>query len=249
MINLIIRLKYAIISDIHGNLEALESVIAEIEKKGVDTILCLGDVVGYGPNPNECVDIIRKRAEVILAGNHDYAPIGKLDVSYFNPWARSAIEWTADHLTQSSVDFLIELPLKIDLDGFTIVHATPQNPEEWNYINTIGDAALNFPEFNSQICFIGHSHVPMAIYVTENNEHRVSKKNPLKIKKSRRYIINVGSVGQPRDLNPKASFSIYDNKTNVYENFRVGYAVAETQRKIRETQLPEFLAERLAAGQ
>ena len=89
----------------------------------------------------------------------------------------------------------------------------------------------------------------MVIYVTENNEHRVSKKNPLKIKKSRRYIINVGSVGQPRDLNPKASFSIYDNKTNVYENFRVGYAVAETQRKIRETQLPEFLAERLAVGQ
>jgi len=242
-------LKYAIISDIHGNLEALESVLVEIGKTGVDSILCLGDVVGYGPNPNECVDIIRKRAEVTLAGNHDYAPIGKLDVSFFNPWARSAIEWTADKLTKSSVDFLIDLPMRIDLDGFTLVHATPQNPEEWNYINTIGDAALNFPEFNGQICFIGHSHVPMAVYVNEKNDHRVSKKNPLNIKKNHRYIINVGSVGQPRDLNPKASFAIYDNKIKVYENFRVGYAVAETQRKIRDTKLPEFLAERLAVGQ
>ena len=243
-------MKYAIISDIHGNLEALESVLAEIEKEGVDSILCLGDVVGYGPNPNECVDIIRERTEVTLAGNHDYAPIGKLDVSYFNLWARSAIEWTADKLTQSSVDFLMDLPLKIDLDGFTIVHATPRNPEEWDYINTIGDAALNFPEFSSQICFIGHSHVPMAVHLNEKSDHPlVSKKNPLKIKKNCRYIINVGSVGQPRDFNPKASFSIYDNKAKVYENFRVGYAVAETQRKIRNTKLPEFLAERLGVGQ
>ncbi|MFQ5677252.1 MAG: metallophosphoesterase family protein, partial [bacterium] len=217
-------MKYAIISDIHGNLEALEKVLAEIDRLDVDEILCLGDVVGYGPNPNECVQIIRQRAQYTLAGNHDYAPIGKLDISYFNPWARSAIEWTAKELTATSVEFLSHLPLKAELDGFTIVHATPYNPEDWNYINTIGDAALNFPEFDNQICFIGHSHVPMIVTVDKVNDYRVSKNNPLKILKDFRYIINVGSVGQPRDFNPKASFSIYDNKAKVYENFRIEYA-------------------------
>ncbi|HEX9653856.1 MAG TPA: metallophosphoesterase family protein, partial [bacterium] len=112
-------MKYAIISDIHGNLEALESVLAVIDNMKVDSLLCLGDIVGYGPNPNECVDLIKQRAAVSLAGNHDHAPLGKLDLSYFNPWARTAIEWTAGQLSQASIDFLLGLPLKEEVDGFT----------------------------------------------------------------------------------------------------------------------------------
>ncbi len=242
-------MKYAIISDIHGNLEALESVLAEIDKMKVDSLLCLGDIVGYGPNPNECVEVIKKRADVTLAGNHDYAPLGKLDLSYFNPWARSAIEWTAAQLNQESIDFLLSLPLKKELDGFTIVHATPNNPAAWNYIITIGDAVKNFAEFSGQVCFIGHSHVPMIVVVNGQGDYRVIRDNPVHIEPEKRYIINVGSVGQPRDFIPKAAFAIYETESQIYEMFRVDYDIAETQSKIFQSGLPPFLAERLELGQ
>lgn len=242
-------MKYAIISDIHGNLEALESVLAEIDKVKADSLLCLGDIVGYGPNPNECVELIKKRADVSLAGNHDYAPLGKLDLSYFNPWAKSAIEWTASQLNQESIDFLLSLPLKKEMNGFTIVHATPGEPDGWNYIITIGDAVKNFPEFNGQVCFIGHSHVPMVVAVNGSDEYRVIRENPVRIEPNMRYIINVGSVGQPRDFIPKAAFAIYETDSQLYELFRVEYDIAETQSKIFKSGLPTFLAERLELGQ
>ena len=174
-------MKYAIISDIHGNLEALEAVLSEIEGRQHDEIICLGDVVGYGPNPNECIEIIRERANVTLAGNHDYAPLGKLDLSYFNSWAKDAIEWTAGQLTQDSIDFLLGLPIKTDIDEFTIVHATPFQPDEWNYLNTIGDAVKNFAEFSSQVCFLGHSHVPMIVAKSEHEDFHVIRSNPLEL--------------------------------------------------------------------
>jgi len=242
-------MKYAIISDIHANLEALESVLAEAERRGADEVLCLGDVVGYGPNPNECVDVIRETARVTLAGNHDYAPLGKLDLTYFNPWARMAIEWTAEQLSERSRAFLLALPLRQELEGFTIVHATPLEPEKWNYIVTIGDAVNNFPKFQSQICFVGHSHVPLVISMNEHEDYRVVRENPLPIEPNRRYIINVGSVGQPRDLIPKAAFGIYDTEEGTYELLRVDYDIAETQSKILSSGLPAFLAERLELGQ
>lgn len=242
-------MNYAIISDIHGNLEALQSVLKDIEGKKVDSILCLGDVVGYGPNPNECVKLIKEKADIILAGNHDHAPLGKIDISYFNPWARSAIEWTREELTDESREFLLSLPLKTEVDGFTIVHATPYNPQEWNYIITIGDAIKNFPEFKDQICFIGHSHVPMGISLSQSDDCRVLKDNPLKLNEKLRYIINIGSVGQPRDGNPQAAFGIYDNSKMEYMLCRIDYDITETQRKINESELPPFLAERLEVGQ
>jgi diadenosine tetraphosphatase ApaH/serine/threonine PP2A family protein phosphatase len=242
-------MKYAIISDIHGNLEALNEVLAQIDKTDAESILCLGDVVGYGPNPNECVDIVRDRVEISLAGNHDYAPLGKIDVTYFNPWARNAIEWTAEELTQESVDYLLSLPLKIEMDGFTIVHSTPTNPDEWNYIVTIGDAVKNFSDFQTKVCFIGHSHVPMIVCLNGNDDYRVIEDNPLQLEDDKRYIINIGSVGQPRDLDPKAAYALWDSSERVYELFRVEYDIAETQRKIRASNLPDFLAERLQSGQ
>jgi len=242
-------MRYGIVSDIHGNLEALESVLADLEKRQVDSILCLGDLIGYGPNPNECVDLIKDRAEVVLAGNHDYAPLDKLDLSYFNPWARSAIEWTKERLSASSVEFLLALPLKKEIYGVTLVHSTPLQPEEWNYIITIGDAQKNFPQFDNQVCFIGHSHVPIVIVMDSEEDCRVIQDNPLQIQDGLRYIINVGSVGQPRDLNPLAAFGIYDDSEQRYELFRVEYDIGKTQKKIRESLLPEYLAERLEVGQ
>lgn len=242
-------MKYAIISDIHGNLEALQSVLSDIDKKSVDEMLCLGDVVGYGPNPNECVDIIREKAKITLAGNHDYAPLGKIDLSYFNPWARSAVDWTENELNQASKEFLLNLPLKQEMDGFTIVHATPQQPLEWYYITTLEDAIVNFPEFQGQVCFVGHSHVPLIVALNQEGEYRVVTSNPLKFSEKERYIINVGSVGQPRDSDPRAAYAIFDNSKKVYELLRIEYDFAETQRKIRESGLPEYLANRLEKGQ
>ncbi|MFQ5706292.1 MAG: metallophosphoesterase family protein [bacterium] len=242
-------MRYAIISDIHGNLEALQRVLEEIETRNIGEILCLGDVVGYGPNPNECVEIVRKHAKITLAGNHDYAPLGRLDLSYFNPWARSAVEWTGEELTPASTEFLMNLPLMAQMDGFAIVHATPLNPEEWNYITTVGDAVINFPEFQGQVCFIGHSHVPLNIVMNGNGACDVEKQNPMPLLEGKRYIINVGSVGQPRDFNSKASFGVYDSDEKVFELVRTVYDLASTQKKIRDAGLPDFLAERLARGQ
>jgi diadenosine tetraphosphatase ApaH/serine/threonine PP2A family protein phosphatase len=242
-------MKYAIILDIHGNLEALHSVLSDIDKKNIDEILCLGDVVGYGPNPNECVDIIREKARITLAGNHDYAPLGKIDLTYFNPWAKNAIDWTENRLTQASKEFLLNLPLKQEMNGFTIVHATPQNPHEWYYITSLEEAIINFPEFEGQVCFVGHSHVPLVVALDEEGEYRVVRSNPLKFSENERYIINVGSVGQPRDLDPRAAYALFDSREKVYELLRIEYDLAETQRKIRESGLPEFLAVRLERGQ
>lgn len=242
-------MRYAIISDIHGNLEALERVLADIDERDVDEILCLGDVIGYGPNPNECVDLVRAQAESTLAGNHDYAPLGKLDISYFNPWARRAIEWTADELTQESIDFLLSLPLKENRDGFTIVHATPRHPEEWNYIITVGDAKENFPEFQGQVCFVGHSHVPLIIGMDDRSRCATESSNPLKLAQEKRYIINVGSVGQPRDFDPRAAYGVFDTEEMAYELVRLEYDIPKTQKKMRDAGLPEFLIERIARGQ
>ena len=135
------------------------------------------------------------------------------------------------------------------MDGFTIVHATPAQPEEWNYLNTIGDAAKNFAEFVSRVCFIGHSHVPMIVAMNGDEQYRVIRENPLQFESSSRYIVNIGSVGQPRDLIPKAAFAIYDHGMARYELFRVEYDISETQRKILNAGLPPFLAERLELGQ
>ncbi len=242
-------MKYAIISDIHGNLEALESVLEDIERQRVDAILCLGDIIGYGPNPNECVSIIKRMAQISLAGNHDYAPLGKIDITYFNQWARNAIHWTAGRLTPASVEFLLSLPLIKKLNNFTIVHATPEDPEEWDYITTVDDAIKNFPAFDGQVCFIGHSHVPLVVAMNDRQEFRIIRDNPFIFREDERYIINVGSVGQPRDLNPKAAYAIFDSEEKRYELKRIPYNFKKTQSKIIEAGLPEFLALRLERGQ
>ncbi len=242
-------MRYGIISDIHGNLEALEAVFKELEKHNLDKILCLGDVIGYGPDPEECVALVRRRAEVTLAGNHDYAPLGLVDTSYFNIYAKTAVEWTANRLSDETRTFLEKCPLRAEYENFTIVHATPARPEAWNYILSIDDAVENFPHFKGQVCFIGHSHVPLIIEEQTDGHILVHRKKRLLFQPGSRYIINVGSVGQPRDLNPKAAFAVYDSERGEYELLRVEYEVGLTQRKILERGLPAFLAERLALGQ
>lgn len=242
-------MRYGLISDIHGNLEALQAVYQEIDRLGVDDVLCLGDIIGYGPDPEKCIELVRDRASVILAGNHDHAPIGLVNVTYFNTYAKQAVEWTAAKISKEAREFLEGCPLIHEYERFTIVHSTPSNPSAWEYILSIDDAVENFPFINTRCCFIGHSHVPVIISKTADEQIQVQRLSRFVFQEQCKYIVNIGSVGQPRDLDPRAAFAIFDDETFQYDLHRVKYDIGKVQRKILDRGLPPFLAERLALGQ
>ena len=197
-------MRLALISDIHANLEALEATVESLRKSGVEQFICLGDIVGYGPNPNECVDLIRSLECPTVMGNHDYVAVGKGDISYFNVSAKSAILWTREQLSKENLEFLSSLPFTHKQDNLIAVHSTPVNPEQWNYILTM-DAALNsMSQFEEQICFIGHSHAPFFLSVDPSGEGRLVRESPLQMKKENRYLVNVGSVDSPAIIIRKA---------------------------------------------
>jgi len=241
-------MKHAIISDIHGNIEALEKVLERIENEKVDDIICLGDLVGYGPNPKECIERIQKVARIILAGNHDHAAVGLTDPNYFNFYAKIAVEWTAMTLSKSEKNFLSSVPLMANNGSATYVHATPREPAAWDYIMSLEDAQSNFEHFSNQVCFIGHSHVPVIIELNNGDSCRLLNSTAVTFKPDCRYIINLGSVGQPRDRDTRASFGVFDDEALLFELIRVEYPYITTQQKILKTGLPSFLAERLGKG-
>ncbi len=226
-------MRIGIISDIHSNLEALEVVLRRLEAEKVDRIYCLGDIVGYGANPNECTDLVRTLCHAAVIGNHDDALLGRTSIQYFNPYARSAIEWTGRVFTDINLEYLKSLPMTYSDDSFLLVHATPDEPEKWNYILRPDDAEPHYKAMkNGTTAFIGHSHVALRFDDPVGN----------------RAIINVGSVGQPRDRDPRSSFGIYDTDTGTYIGMREVYPVQEAAHKIRQANLPEFLAARLFIG-
>jgi len=232
-------MRIAIISDIHGNLEGLETALTIIRNRGVDATVCLGDIVGYGANPNECVENIRAATPHLLLGNHDEASVFAEKSEYFNPYARIAVEWTHDELTEPNREFLRGLPYTLVLENILFVHSSPFDPPEWHYIITQADAEENFPYFNQELCFVGHSHVPNVFCTdgrTETLEH------------GKRFIVNVGSVGQPRDGDPRLSFGIVDTTAWTYENVRAEYNVDLASTKIKKAGLPKALADRLRLG-
>ncbi|MGD9488822.1 MAG: metallophosphoesterase [Calditrichaceae bacterium] len=233
----------AVLSDIHGNLEALETVFRYIDENPVDKIYCLGDIVGYGPNPNECVELIRKRSDITLMGNHDYAALGLANIEYFNEYAKMSTHWTISNLEKENEEFLRKLPFSHQSDGIILVHASPANPPYWHYILSFEEAKNELKAFNESICFIGHSHVPV---IFSNN--RAYKQSPFRIEQNQKYIVNVGSVGQPRDGNPKACFVVFDQSAGELEHVRLEYDVEKTYKKIIRAGLPVFLAERLLKG-
>ena len=239
-------MRYAIISDIHGNREALDTVLAAIEQQGCDEIVCLGDVVGYGAEPGYCLDTVRERCKVVVAGNHDHAAVGKINIDYFNPHARQATEWTRDRLTDEQRAYLNDLPLVHDFDTFTVVHGSLDNPELFDYIQTSYDAYLTMEQMTRPVCFIGHSHVPIAFLLRDVITYSMDP--TVELEGIAKTIVNVGSVGQPRDNNPNASYAIYDEDERQVETFRIPYDIARSAEKIREAGLPEFLAERLLVG-
>jgi len=206
-------MRYAIIADIHANLTAFSAVLDDIEHRGgVEEIWCLGDIVGYGPDPHECIELLQGHRHVCVAGNHDLAAIGKISTADFNPDAALACQWTARQLSRKDVQYLKKLPLAIDKDIFTLVHGSPREPI-WEYVMSTSIAGENFSFFQSPYCVVGHSHVPL-IFKEEDGSCTFSQFMPnigLALGESR-LISKPGGVGQPRDGDPRASYVIYDTE-------------------------------------
>ncbi len=245
------EMRYAILADIHGNLVAFETVLGDLERRGgVEEIWCLGDIVGYGPDPEPCIELLRQHPHLCVAGNHDWAAAGKIDISYFNPEAAAACSWTAGQLSPGARHYLESLPTIICRDDFTLVHGSPREPI-WEYILSVATARANFACFESKFCLIGHSHVPLVFGYVEGGGNclvdRLSVDSALQLRENR-SIINPGGVGQPRDGDPRASYAIYDTEARAVYHYRIPYDIAATQRRMMELELPLSLAARLSYG-
>jgi predicted phosphodiesterase len=239
-------LRYAILSDIHSNLEALEAVLRDATEQKCTHYVCLGDVVGYNADPHECVERVRAIDCPVVKGNHDEQASLLESSRDFNELAESAIRWTRDHLSDEDKEWLRELRLQRQVRDFTIVHATLDTPGQWAYVFNNLDAAASFTYQHTPVCFFGHTHVPMA-FIRDEGVHRV-KIDQLHIETGKKYFINTGSVGQPRDADWRAAYCVYDVENNVVELRRVRYPLEATQKKILEAGLPPLLAERIALG-
>jgi diadenosine tetraphosphatase ApaH/serine/threonine PP2A family protein phosphatase len=239
--------RIAILSDIHGNLEALEAVLADIDRSGTAALYSLGDIVGYGPNPAACIEIVRRRAAVSLIGNHDAAVAGLTALEDFNEFARWAVAWTARHLDAGQIEYLGSLPYTQRAPAGLFVHASPIEPERWHYIHGRADVDENFAAFSERLCFVGHSHRP-GIYAFPGGQSVVRHGVREVLLPGQRYLINVGSVGQPRDRDARASYVLYDDAEGSLEMRRVAYPVEKTQERMRAAGIPAFLVDRLGAG-
>jgi len=243
---------YGIIGDIHSNLEAILTVIEELTRKKVDKIICTGDIVGYGANPNECCKLVKEIAEYVVMGNHDSGVVGVTELSKFSPDAAQACMWTRKTITNENMEWLKTLPLYQTLKTNTqsptlIVHSNLSNPSAWKYIDTLGDMVKEFGQKEFEICFVGHSHKQIA-FIEDNGKYSELKNNCQQLKINARYIINPGSVGQPRDGDPRAAFIIYDTDKKIIDTLRISYNIISAQKKILAAQLPSSLAQRLEIG-
>jgi len=240
-------LKYAIISDIHANLQALTAVLEQIDVIGVDQIVCLGDVVGYNGNPNECVEMVREREIPTICGNHDAVACGAVEPWGFNPVALAAALWTRENLKAVNLEWLQGLPNTKSFENFLAVHGSPTDRD--TYMFSYEDVAPHIEFLREQdvsLCFFGHTHCP-GIFSAETT-HVLDSASRFKLKLGEIFLINPGSVGQPRDGDPRAAFGLYDSERAEYELVRVPYPIKMAADKVVEMGLPPFLAERLSLG-
>lgn len=241
-------MKYGIYSDIHSNLTALEAVFASMAGRGVKRKVCLGDAVGYGPYPNECIRKIQQESFLCILGNHDSVALGRESSAQFNFFARNAIQWTTQQLTEESRSAMDSWPYIKEDPPFTFVHASPRSPADWTYIATLDEAVDAFDFFRQRICFIGHTHMPTIVVMEGEQEYFICDKSIHKLSTGQRALVNVGSVGQPRDGISLASWCLCDSKSLEIELIRVEYSVPTTQTAMRERGLDEFLINRLSIG-
>jgi predicted phosphodiesterase len=244
-------MRFAILSDIHSNLAAFQSVLQDIDRRGgAECIWCLGDVVGYGPDPVECISLLRQYDPICVAGNHDWGALEKIDLREFNSEAAAACRWTGQQLGPDEAEYLTGLSLTQREGEFTLAHGSPREPI-WEYLLSTESALVNFGYFDSTFCLVGHSHVPLAFELspdgTDCRLRDLAPDKPLPIEGSR-LIINPGSVGQPRDGDPRASYALYDSDQGTVLNCRVEYDISATQEKMAAFGLPQRLISRLAHG-
>jgi predicted phosphodiesterase len=240
-------MKTAIISDIHSNKEALLKALEVIDKEKPDEIICGGDIVGYASEPKECLKLLKKRKIKSIKGNHEDALINKEHLDSFNDHAKKAIFWTKKQLNKKAQNYLAELPLTISANDFVLTHSGLYEPDEWHYITTIDEAEASFKLLNKKICFFGHTHVP-GIFDSKGTYKPITE-GVYSLANIKKCMINVGSIGQPRDRDTRACFVIYDSEKQEVTFFRVAYNLKKTQTKILKAGLPVFLSERLESGQ
>ena len=238
----------AVLGDIHANLDALETVLADCREQGVTDYLCTGDVVGYNARPHECLEIVRSLGCPIVMGNHDHYVSSLQNLDDFNPHAAAVIEWTREQISQEEMTCLSERPFVSTRMGITLVHATMDDPESFGYVFDHLQAEAHFTHQVTPLCFHGHTHCPMIYEKQIGAVYRIDAQD-FRLPVGRKYFVNVGSVGQPRDGDPRAAYVLYDPMARTIRFRRVEYDVAAAQAKVREAGLPERLAERLAVGQ
>jgi predicted phosphodiesterase len=241
--------RYGIVSDIHANLAALRAVLDHMGS--VDALWCLGDVVGYGPDPNECLEIVRQRAQLCIPGNHDWAGIGKISTEDFNGDAEAAVSWTRRQLTADNVAYLAGLAETLHEGEFMLAHGSPANPI-WEYVLSPAVARVSFDHFRTRFCLVGHTHIPVVFQRESDDKRKIKTVSPVPdspfLLNAGRFIINPGSVGQPRDGKPEASYAIIDTDHATVEHRRVAYPIEETQNKMVKAGLSPRLVARLLYG-
>ena len=239
---------HAVVSDIHGNLEALETVLADLDRRRVARVACLGDFVGYGAAPNECIERLRPRVEVAVAGNHDLAACGRIKLGYFHEDAATAARWTDTRLTPENRAYLEGLPYAVEWLGMWVVHSSPANPKAWSYVLSPVDAEDEMRAYATDVCLIGHSHYPGA-FTRSDGAIDYSRAPEVRIEPGKKYLVNVPSVGQPRDGDPRAGYLLVDDAACVLTHVRLEYDVMKAVERIHAAGLPPFLGERLRWGE
>lgn len=241
-------MKYGILGDIHSNLEALTAILEKAEQENVDRFICIGDIVGYNANPRECLQIVRDlNPDVVTKGNHDEQASSEMELVGFNPQAAKAIEWTRNHLRDDDRIWLAGLPYRQTIGSrMTVVHATLDMPHMWGYVFDKFSAEVSLGYQFTQLCFFGHTHVPLAF--EKFGTVTGGKYDEVWLQPNHKYLINVGSVGQPRDGDPRAAFATYSPEERIVKLHRVEYDVEKAQQKILDAGLPERLAQRLSYG-
>jgi predicted phosphodiesterase len=243
-------MRYLILADIHANLTALETVLAAAHAgSSFEVIWCLGDIIGYGPDPAECIALLRTYEHLAVAGNHDLAAVAKLDTSDFNPDAARANQWTAQHLSSDDLTYIAGLPLTVLTRPFTLVHGSPREPV-WEYVLGPREALDNFQAFNTPYCLLGHSHTPVVFEYSGPGHctaHALDHGERVLLGE-RRLIVNPGGVGQPRDGDPRAAYAIYDSDNCTIYHYREKYDVPAVQKRMKKAGLPERLIRRLGEG-
>ncbi len=241
-------MRFALLSDIHGNLEALTAVLADAKQQNIDKIHSLGDVVGYGCNPVECIKLVEQTCDIRLMGNHEFLALGLADESKYNPAALESITWTQERLGDYDMSILEKYKMDASDGEFYFVHASPFKPSEWNYILNVNQAVQAFENLQQRVCFCGHSHVPMIFLENPEGPPRQKTGHDILMDPDYRYIINVGSTGQPRDNDPRACYVIVDSETDDLCYRRVEYDYKYTQEKMVAASIPDVLIKRLAIG-